>query len=679
MSASPPSRHGVKLQSDLPPKTPVGGLRDGSAGASHLLDTLDRRTTPASDNGPPATPKTPIASNISTLNVTHGISNELAGKDQAAESFPENLETSAANASIPVDHESRLPSRNAPRSMSSTPNNFAVDTVGASMRQVSSMSRPETAKSQKSQRGTTANLSSRPSSSSRAAIERSMAIDMLFPGWRFTPSPNADQQGEGFGYAGNESKPVVNPLTSLTDKEKKEYERAVLKKYLKHGMLSTFKGKEEMKIAEAKVVAKKEIERVHEAVQAKEKELILMEEKLVHARAVYSQSFVELQRLAGELKKIIRETQAWEIDKRLPGAERARKMTRGKDDNRPLSPLIMPDDPVLLLNRRYGILREQYLENEAASIKAADLIPRLEAAVIPVQHELSALQLQADRLRELEELQMDAEMRELNEMQVVTKYRMLQGKRKLRAARRHAEKVAEMKRRQEEEEKMLAEEREAKLRIQRQKLRVRLKQTVEEIQEKRKEKQAEEHEAEVRKHRALTELGHRVAKIRQNIAETSANKRHLSEYAVDGSTDSLLISQTKDEIRLKMARDNEQKNAAARKREKQKMDILLRLIEEEDERKRKERAERREKEHQKEIEERLHGGKRRDWEGMKRKELESSNFPSKPVEDSRKPVKNPQLERIWSNSVGSTTDADMIKEADVAPAESVPLQAEMSA
>ena len=107
--------------------------------------------------------------------------------------------------------------------------------------------------------------------------------------------------------------------------------------------------------------------------------------------------------------------------------------------------------------------------------KSASLIPRLEAAVIPVQHELSALQMQRDRLRGLELELVEEEAKEFNEMQVVFKYRAKQAENKLETATRHAALAAEAERKKEEEERVKKEMMEAKLTVKRRHLKARLK------------------------------------------------------------------------------------------------------------------------------------------------------------------------------------------------------------
>ena len=110
--------------------------------------------------------------------------------------------------------------------------------------------------------------------------------EVLFPGWRFGGhSIIDDAKKEGFGFPINQyGIPRQNQKSNLSDTAKDQYEHDVLQKYFKNGMLSTFKGREEMVISEAKVVAHKEIERLHVETHQTEKKLMRLEEELSRAR-----------------------------------------------------------------------------------------------------------------------------------------------------------------------------------------------------------------------------------------------------------------------------------------------------------------------------------------------------------------------------------------------------------
>ena len=72
----------------------------------------------------------------------------------------------------------------------------------------------------------------------------------------------------------------------------KKFEEAVLKKYFKNGIFTTFKGKYEMKVAQAKFVARRELEDLLSSIQKKEMELRKIEEDLSQARvSAQSNSF----------------------------------------------------------------------------------------------------------------------------------------------------------------------------------------------------------------------------------------------------------------------------------------------------------------------------------------------------------------------------------------------------
>ncbi|KAJ3041919.1 hypothetical protein HDV00_008428 [Rhizophlyctis rosea] len=389
----------------------------------------------------------------------------------------------------------------------------------------------------------------------------------LFPGWRFgRPVASEEAKKEGFGYLSNEfGIPKQLRQLDLSEGAKEVYEHNVLQKYFKNGMLSTFKGREEMVISEAKVVAHKEIERLHAETHQTEKKLLRLEEELSRAR----------------INQIVQETQNWEIDKKLPGGERARRQHRALAAGAEEPEFSLPNDPVLLLNRQYRKLHDEYLEYQTMAGKASELIPRLEAAVIPIQHELSALQIQRDRLRGLETELVEEESKEFNEMQIVFKYRGRQAHNKALAARRHAAMAAEAERCRQEEERIKAEKMEAHLQVKRRHLKARLRERLKMERAEKEKKEAKEAEVQQRKQRAVSELEDRVMRIRQDIEQ-----HHVLEDELPiGSNESLAISETKGKIYRKTMRDLQRRHAAMRDQEARRMQILHRLLQEDARRK----------------------------------------------------------------------------------------------
>ncbi|KAJ3033938.1 hypothetical protein HK097_004673, partial [Rhizophlyctis rosea] len=409
---------------------------------------------------------------------------------------------------------------------------------------------------------------------------------VLFPGWRFGGhSITNDAKKEGFGFPVNEyGIPRRGQQSYLSDTAKDQYEHDVLQKYFKNGMLSTFKGREEMVISEAKVVAHKEIERLHAETHQTEKKLMRLEEELSRARVIHEQATSKLRTIITSITKIVQETQSWEISQNLPGGERARRQHRALSLSTTTPPFTLPDDPVLLLNRDYRALQTDYLQYQTMAAKSASLIPRLEAAVIPVQHELSALQIQRDRLRALEVELVEEEAKEFNEMQVVFKYRAKQAENKAEMAKRHAALAAEAERKKEEEERVKKESMEAKLSVKRKHLKARLKERLKRIRSEREALENHERSLQLKKQQAMSQLQKRVTQIRQDIEQHQLSEDDAVKPDV-GSDESLAVSETRGKIYRKTMRNLQRRNVALREQEARKMQILGRLLQEEARRK----------------------------------------------------------------------------------------------
>ncbi|KAJ3103146.1 hypothetical protein HDU97_010354 [Phlyctochytrium planicorne] len=378
-------------------------------------------------------------------------------------------------------------------------------------------------------------------------------------------------------------------IRSLSPNSLDKYEKMIIKKHYKHGILTMFKGKDEMKVSHAKVVAKKEIDTVRRAVKEKEKDLIRLEEELSMCRTQLSKGISEAGRLAREIKQMADTEKRFKVSGLLVGKRQTDRIMSTPDD--PLD-FELPDVPHLNQNRSYRALRDEYLTNKELVIKSLQAIPLLEQAIIPTEHDLAALQLQENKLRELDQKLQEADIKEDFEYQVVEKYKKMDVQRKADRKRKKEEKERRDRELEEERARIEKQEYEKVLETKREKLRERYESTKAMRQAQSQfEADAKEREAQ-RKEKAVHDLFERISKIRRHIERTRKSRGDansdeddpLSLRLVEGEQDlseSHALRQTRIELSKRKVKAHSQSKQRTMQQDLRKIEIMKKLLREE--------------------------------------------------------------------------------------------------
>ncbi|KAJ3110624.1 hypothetical protein HDU96_006414 [Phlyctochytrium bullatum] len=374
---------------------------------------------------------------------------------------------------------------------------------------------------------------------------------------------------------------------TLTPNSLRRYEKSILKKHYKNGVLTMFKGKDEMKVSHAKVVAKKEIDTIRRAAKAKEEQLVRLEGDLAMCRAQLAKGTAEASRLARELKAMVDKEPRLKVSGLLVGKRQTDRLLATPED--PLD-FEIPDEPHLNQNRAFRALKEEYLANKELVARAAQAIPVLEEAIIPTEHELAALQLRENKLRDLDEKLRDADAIEDFEYQVLEKYKKLHAQRKAEKRRRREEREREEEQRRKEEAARRQEEYEKILSEKRELLKRRYEETKTMHDTQRRQQEEEWLEKESRRANAMQSLVERISKIRRSLERAkklkeskrgeTAESIHLCEGQHD-LAESIGVRRMRQQLnRRKMEADS----SAQRKRQEQenrRQEIYRRLLREE--------------------------------------------------------------------------------------------------
>ncbi|KAJ3212483.1 hypothetical protein HDU67_003774 [Dinochytrium kinnereticum] len=397
------------------------------------------------------------------------------------------------------------------------------------------------------------------------------------PDTSFTEPPKPDTDPEDF-------------IRSLTPTSLSRYKKSIIKKHYKNGVLTMFKGKDEMKVSHAKVVAKKEIEAVRKAAKEKESCLIRLEEDLTMCRGQVTKGTAEATRLAREIKNMVNHEPRLKVSGLLVGRRQTNRLLSTPED--PLN-FQIPTDPHLTQNRAFNALKEEYLSTKELVHQATQAIPLLEQAIIPTEHDLAALQLQENKLRELDQKLRESDVREEFEFQVVEEYKSAERERKRENRRRKEERERRVREEREEREKKEREVYEEILESKREKLRMRYEETKTQHDQIRKAQSDVEALEQSRKKKAMTDLFTRITKVRATLSKLQKSKESLTDDESDlgeslklmeGEQDlseSLAIRQTRIQIkRRKLQADSEVKQKSL-DQEKRKMGIMKKLLREE--------------------------------------------------------------------------------------------------
>ncbi|RKO91477.1 hypothetical protein BDK51DRAFT_30915 [Blyttiomyces helicus] len=418
--------------------------------------------------------------------------------------------------------------------------------------------------------------SSTPEGDGNSTFDPALLDELLFPGFRFTPEPGEVGGEEGFGYLPNSLEAEGGKVDAKTD----GYESGISTKYVKNGIATTFKSGGELKLAKAKSLAKRDIDRVHRAMEQKESEVFRLEQELAQTRVLLTESLAEAKRTASEISTLSEATRKWEIEKNLPCQSALHKPRLRSNDH----VFEMPSDPILNLDAGFRALRQKYMEHTEVAARASDLIPRLEEALMRLQHSLSTIQIQEEKLGPLEDklLADDEERRE--ELEVVARFKLRQVEERARRMGERAQRQEHRRRIKETAVNAETETLNQKLEEQRKQLRGRLKDTVDKMKAEQKDKVEQKMLARLRKETALGELRERTTAIRQAaITKTApAGPRDAdSPPPSDNRKDSLLIRHTKGLIRMRRDELLRKREIDDEKREERKMALLHGLIGEE--------------------------------------------------------------------------------------------------
>ncbi|KAJ3191819.1 hypothetical protein HK101_007385, partial [Irineochytrium annulatum] len=308
---------------------------------------------------------------------------------------------------------------------------------------------------------------------------------------------------------------------AMTPGMMKRFERSVLEKHFKHGIFTLFKGKDEMKVSHAKVLARREIEEIRKAMTEKEAALVRLEEDLAQCRNHLVKGTSEAARLAREIKALADHEPRLKVSGILIGRRPEHEVVPEPLESDPLG-FEIPDFPYLTQNRVFRALKDDYLANRDLALKSAEAIPLLEAAIIPVEHHLAVLQLQDNRLRELDQRIKEADTKEAAELSVIMKYRDLDVKKKSETERRREVREDYLATKEKEELRRRKAVQLAELEEKREQFRSRFHETLHRRESNKAAEMKAKSEADERMRRSMDELKQRITKIRRSIEKHQA-------------------------------------------------------------------------------------------------------------------------------------------------------------
>ncbi|KAJ3070365.1 hypothetical protein HDU98_006610 [Podochytrium sp. JEL0797] len=189
-------------------------------------------------------------------------------------------------------------------------------------------------------------------------------------------------------------------LEAFTPRTLKTFESLVLQKYYKNGTITGFKGKQDLQTMKLKSIAKHEIDEIREDAEETEDNLTKLKNHLHECRANVSQHTAECSHLIKQIIHVV-DTDLPKIETHSGNPKQAYPTieTSLKD---PLN-FTLPTAPHLIQNRRFRNLCHAYTQSSGIARDSIAAIPFLEAEIVPVEHHLTVLQIQLDRLRGLSE------------------------------------------------------------------------------------------------------------------------------------------------------------------------------------------------------------------------------------------------------------------------------------
>ncbi|KAJ3410299.1 hypothetical protein HDV05_003955 [Chytridiales sp. JEL 0842] len=392
------------------------------------------------------------------------------------------------------------------------------------------------------------------------------------------------------------SKQAAQILASMPPSTLAAFEKSVLGKYHKHGVFTTFKGRDQMKISQAKVVARREVEEVRRLMARKEGELMRLEEGLAGCRTHLSQSIAESTRLAAEILRFAASAPKPKLTNPTTLLPALHNKQRPRTPFNPDSPASFhpPTDPYLMQNRAYRSLLESFDFQRKIVLEASRTIPMLEAALIPAQQELAGFQLQETRLHEVEARILESDLKDALEGLVVEKYKAIEKRQRESKRRRAAEKEAARKEAERVEAEKKKAEREAVMMVKDVQMKARLNDTVQRIKGEESKKEAEFQQTIIKKKKALGDLDLKIIRIRKALNKTVQKRTYEKKQVLESMaledigydlTETDAVRETRVLIKQRRIAAEKEAKAAEELKEKRKAEILQKLQKEEEKRK----------------------------------------------------------------------------------------------
>ncbi|KAJ3012410.1 UNVERIFIED_CONTAM: hypothetical protein HDU68_001232 [Siphonaria sp. JEL0065] len=220
-------------------------------------------------------------------------------------------------------------------------------------------------------------------------------------------------------------------LDSFAPDTRREFESLVLQKYYKNGAITGFKGKQEMQSLKLKSLAKHEIEDIQIDAQRTEKNLMELKIHLDECRANVTKQTAVCISLIKQINNMVATEHPLQIDRHLANPKQEQISSKTKD---PLE-FTLPVAPHLLQNRKFRTLSNSYLQSAKIAKESLNLIPYLEAEIVPVEHHLTILELQLSRLDTLRQDILESDIIDTLEMHVVEKYKKVEEKHRMERIR----------------------------------------------------------------------------------------------------------------------------------------------------------------------------------------------------------------------------------------------------
>jgi chromosome segregation ATPase len=221
-------------------------------------------------------------------------------------------------------------------------------------------------------------LESRESLQSPNQILEELTDDLLFPGYHF---PSTQQKYE------------------------KSFEERVVEKYTKHGSLSVFKGKNEMRQFKETLRFKQHVKQLQSRFKEQQELLQTTQHDLTYSRDQLRESTQQLQKMETELRE-------WFEKVSIPHPFDQEEV-------------VLPKEPKLMMQSRYRMLMDQYYVHRNIVRENEQRIPVLQQKLSRVREELETLQSEEIQLQPMVERVIEEEKEERNELQVVAKHRYL--------------------------------------------------------------------------------------------------------------------------------------------------------------------------------------------------------------------------------------------------------------